>query len=188
MSNDADIISEPPPAGSRRVSIRVAIPVVLGCAVLGSVIGVLQPPSAIFASALGDREPVTLSLGSAKLVDHTPASAQPGASIGAPDQPDAIAADHVASEPPPMVPSAVASLSTGAVDRSTSQGAGANATLDTSDRKDATRLESPGHSVSRVHQIARAKRLRRVLWRRVRYYKVPGSGVDKFFASLFSVK
>ena len=45
------------------------------------------------------------------------------------------------------------------------------------------RSDSPSRASGHNHRMARAKRLRRVLWRRTRA-KPPGSEVDAFFSSL----
>jgi len=143
VSDDGEDIAEPSAVGSRRVSLRLAIAVVLGCAVLGLIIGVLPAQKA--------EQPANLTIASAKPVEDPPA---------------------------------VASVSTGSVDRSPSPGASESAVLTASDRQAAARSEPEVHLTGQRHRAARAKRLRRVLWRRMRS-KPLGASIDTFFASLF---
>jgi hypothetical protein len=178
VSGDEDSLIEPKVANSRRVSARVAIPVVLGCAVLGSIIGVAHPLGPPTPNPHSVEESGGLRLASARLVEEAPAAVQPKPSTDLPAQPDA---GHAAPESQAVAPPAIASVSTGSVDRSSSPGASESRVLDASQR--AARSERTARLLSRSRQIARAKRLRRILWRRPRS-KPPGSDVDAFFTSL----
>ena len=151
VSDDGEDIAEPSAVGSRRVSLRLAIAVVLGCAVLGLIIGVLYPLRPNIQPAQKAEQPANLMIASAKPVEDPPA---------------------------------VASVSTGSVDRSPSPGPSESAVLTASDRQAAARSEPEVHLTSQRHRAARAKRLRRVLWRRMRS-KPLGASIDTFFASLF---
>ena len=90
-----------------------------------------------------------------------------------PEQPESVAAGNALPEPHVLAPPAVASVSTGSVDRSPSPGASESAVLAASDRQAAARSQPEAHLTSQRHRAARAKRLRRVLWRRMRS-KPPG--------------
>jgi hypothetical protein len=52
------------------------------------------------------------------------------------------------------------------------------------DRQGGVRAEPTTHLVGRSHQLARAKRLRRVLWRRLRSNPSGWAQIDAFFVSL----
>ena len=151
VSDDGEDIAEPSAVGSRRVSLRLAIAVVLGCAVLGLIMGVLYPLRPNIQPAQKAEQPANLTIASAKPVEDPPAAA---------------------------------SVSTGSVDRSPSPGTSESAVLTASDRQAAARSEPEVHLTGQRHRAARAKRLRRVLWRRMRS-KPLGASIDTFFASLF---
>jgi hypothetical protein len=184
VSDDEDSPTQPPAVGSRRVSARLAVSVVVGCAVLGSIIGVLRPLRPNLPSAHKVEKTANLTLASAKLVESTAGAAQSRPSTG---QPKSVAAGNAAIEPQALAPAPVASVSTGSVDRSPPPGASERAVLIASDRQGADRSEPTTTLTGRSHQIARAKRLKRILWRRVRS-KPLGMNIDAFFASLFAKK
>ena len=187
VSDDGEDIAEPSAVGSRRVSLRLAIAVVLGCAVLGLIIGVLYPLRPNIQPAQKAEAPANLTLASAKLVENPPPAVRPRLSTNPSMQPEqsvSVAAGNTLPEPRSLAPPALASVSTGSVDRSPSPGASESAVLTASDRQAAARSEPEVHLTSQRHRAARAKRLRRVLWRRMRS-KPLGASIDTFFASLF---
>jgi hypothetical protein len=186
VSDDGEDIAEPSAVGSRRVSLRLAIAVVLGCAVLGLIIGVLYPLRPNIQPAQKAEQPANLMIASAKPVEDPPAAGRPRRSTKLsvqPEQPESVGAGDALPEPHSLAPP-VASVSTGSVDRSPSPGASESAVLTASDRQAAARSEPEVHLASQRHRAARAKRLRRVLWRRMRS-KPLGASIDTFFASLF---
>ena len=189
VSDDPDSDSHLPTAGPRRVSVLVALPVILGCAVVGSIVGITHPLRSFFPGEPRSGELPDLSLSSLKLVETPPAEAQqrpatekPPAT--APEQPEAVTAASVASQAQSPASSAVVSVSTGSLERSpppVSEDAAPTAT----DRPDAARTETPDRVTAQGHPMARAKRLKRVLWRRTRA-KPPASAIDGFFSSLLT--
>jgi hypothetical protein len=187
VSDDEHNFTQPPAVGSRRVSARLAVCVVVGCAALGWIIGVVRPLHSNISSAQRVEKPAKLTLASAKLVENAPAAAQSRPSTGSPVQPRLVAAGNAAPEPQALAPPPAASVSTGSVDRSPSLGASESAVLTASDRQAAARSEPTTTVASRSHQIARAKRLRRILWHRMRG-KPPVANLDGFFSSLFFPK
>lgn len=186
VSDDQDSVIEPPAVASRRVSARLAVSVVVGCVALGWVVGVIRPLHPNVSSVQRVEESANLTLASAKLVENAPAAAQPRPSASLPVQPehlDSVAAGHATPEPQALAPPLAAPVSTGSVDRSPSPGASESAVLVASDRQAAERSVPTAHLTGQRHQAARAKRLKRILWRRVRS-KPPGMSIDAFFSSL----
>jgi hypothetical protein len=186
VSDDEQDKAELPAVGARRVSTRLAIIIVVGCAVLGLIVGVLYPLRPNIRPAQNAEEPSNLTLASAKLVENPPAASPPKPSTSLPMQPEppeSVAAGNALPEPHALAPRAVASVSTGSVDLSPPPGASESAVLAASDRQAAARSEPEVHLTSQRHRAARAKRLRRVLWRRMRS-KPPGTSIDAFFSSL----
>jgi hypothetical protein len=180
-------IEPQPEAGSRRISAPVAASVVLGCAAFGTVMGVLLPLHPRVDEHM-PQEPADLRLASAKLVDANEASALARSSMGSPSQtahPEAAVAGR-ATPVPRAVASAPTAVSTSSVDRLPTSDAGESARLTASDREVVARSE-PASLGNRSHHAARAKRLRRILWRRTRVKPV-GANIDSFFSSLFSFK
>jgi hypothetical protein len=187
VSDDEQDTTEAPAVGVRRVSMRLAIIVVVGCAVLGLIIGVFYPLRPNIRPAQKAEEPANLTLASAKPVENPPAAAQPRLSTSLPmqpEQPESVAAGNALPKSHALAPATVASVSTGSVDRSPPPGASQRAVLAASDRQAAARSEPEAHRTSQRHRAARAKRLKRVLWRRMRS-KPPGMTIDAFFSSLF---
>ena len=190
VSDDPNSFTHPPATGSRRVSVLVALPVILGCAVVGSIAGVVHPLHSIFSDERRGEEIADLTLASVKPVENAPTAEQQRPSTDLPaqqEQPELVAASSVASQTQSRASSAVASVSTGSVDRSPSPGPSENAALIAPDRPDVAHSESRARMIGHNHRIARAKRLRRVLWRRHRS-KPPGSEVEVFFSSLLTKK
>ena len=181
------------------MSVFVALPVILGCAVFGSIIGVTHPLRSFFPGVSRGGEVADLRLASLRLVE-TP-SVEPRKAPEtqkeadrATDKPIPVEQPAQSEQPPPMVaasvashaqspaPSAVVSVNTTSVDRAPSPPSEDVAAGRTED----ARSDSPSRASGHNHRVARAKRLRRVLWRRTRA-KPPGSGVDAFFSSLLVI-
>lgn len=186
VSDDPNSFTHPLAIGSRRVSVFVALPVILGCALLGSVMGVTLPLRWIFSSEHRDEKPADLTLASVRLVEDAPVAGQQMLTPdlpAQPEQPEVVAASGVASRAQSMPSSAVTSVSTGSVDRSPPPAAGEKAALTAPDG-----AESPTRLTSQNHRIARAKRQRRMVWRRARSSKPQTSGLELFFAPMFAKK
>jgi hypothetical protein len=182
VSDDPNSFTQSPAGGFRRVPMRVALPVILGCAVIGSIAGVMHPLHSNSSNAQRGKDVVDLTLASVKLIESAPAAGPQGPSTDPPAQAESIAAS-VLSQSRSTAPSAVASVSTGSVERSLAPGASDNATLTAPNQPEVMRSDSPNRLTRHSHRMARAKRLRRVLWRRARSTP-PGSEVDVFFSSL----
>jgi hypothetical protein len=174
VSDGPNSFTHPPAVGSRRVSVTVVLPVILGCAVLGSIMGVTHPLRGIFSGA---QKPADRALASVRMVEDAPVAGQQRPTPDLPAQLEAVAAGSVASRSQSTPLPAVTALNTGSVNRSPPPGASENAALTVSDQASPARIT--GQS-----RIARAKRLRRFLGRRVRS-KPPGSEIGGFFSSLF---
>ena len=198
---DADAAIDPPTGGSRRVSVFVALPVILGCAVFGSIIGVTHPLRSFFPGESRGGEVADLRLASLKLVETPPVEPRkapenqkeadkatdkpiPGERPVQSEQPPPIVAASVASHAQSPAPSAVVSVGTGSVDRAPSPPS-EDATPVVADNPEVARSGSPSRASGHNLRMARAKRLRRVLWRRTRV-RPPGSEVDAFFSSLLT--
>jgi hypothetical protein len=177
VSDDEHSSRQPPAVRSRRIPAHIAISVVVGCAVLGATIGILRPLRPSIPNPQRVEEPASLRLASAKLAENAEHS-----SAVLPEHPAPIVAGQPAPELQTLAPPAAASVSTGSVDRSASSGPSESAALTTSDQQGAARSEP---TTSRSYRIARAKRLKRVLWHRLRS-KRPSVDLDAYFAKLFS--
>jgi hypothetical protein len=186
VSDDPNNFTQPPENGSRRVSVLIALPVVLGCAVLGSIFGVTLPLRSILPSE--HREPDDLTLAQVRLMDDSPAASQPRPATDLPAPLEAVVASSVASQGRSSPSSAVTSVRTGSVDRLSSPGARENAALVVPAQSDVARAESPSRATGHSQRIARAKRLRRVLWRRARSSKPQTSELEFLFAPIFPKK
>ena len=176
---EEDSLAQPPAVGSRRVSTRLAACIVLGCGVLGVIIGVLRPLHSPLPNPHGVEAPGDLKLASARVGD-APAAIQPGLSTSHTDQSEAAAASNA---PSTIALSATAPVSTGSVDRASSSAPSESAVLISPQRQAPVRSEHITAPISRSHHVARAKRLRRILWRQVRV-KPAGAQIEAFFSSL----
>lgn len=200
MSDDADGFTYQPArsgASRRRVPMLIAIPVVAGCAAIGTVAGMLQPappaPPTEHSAAL----PAHVLSTSPEVVESSrpaPNSAAPSvvpsvlgvAKAASPadapvvdpprqrELPEPAAAPAIKPTPQNEAPAPSLLLKTGSVEQSP-QAIGEDVAL----RPDNTRVETPT-------RLARAKRMRHAHMRRMRPTP-PGSSTDKFFSSLFPV-
>ena len=183
VSDDPNSFTHPSAIGSRRVSVFVALPVILGCAVLGSIMGVTHPLRSIFSSEHRDEKPADLTLASVRLAEDAPVAGQQMPTPDLPAQPEVVAASSVASRAQSTPSLAVTSVSTGSVDRSPPPAASEKAALTAPDH-----AESPTRLTGQNHRIARAKRQRRMVWRRARSSKPQTSELELLFAPMFPKK
>jgi hypothetical protein len=183
VSDDLDTLTHPPtPVGSRRVSAFVGLPIVFGCALLGAVVGVTHPLTSFFAGGGPVEGRGDLRLATVKLVEPHPAAIQQKPAVDAPEEPAAVTAGYVASQSLRAAPTAVVSVSTGSVERSPSAGTSEDGAPVATDRSEVSHSE-PTRLTGQSHRAARAKRLRRVLWRQARMGK-PKSEFEYLFAPL----
>jgi hypothetical protein len=194
VSDDADGFTYQPAlsgAGRRRVPMLIAIPIVAGCAALGTVAGMLHsasppPPAELPAHALSTSPELEESSRPAPPSEAPPAPPSQGAvkasstytPVAEPprqqDVPEPPAAPTVKPAPQNEAPPPTHLLKTGSVDQAP-QSLSEDVTL----RPDV----APAEPTTRA---ARAKRIRRVHMRRIRPAP-PGTSTDKFFSSLFPV-
>ena len=194
MSDEDNNFAHRPTIGSRRVSVLVAVPVVVGCAVLGSVIGTTHPLKSMFPAARRGGELSDLRLASVKLVE-APAEAvkPPSGPHGAlpPGPAHAVTGSEDAPHAPTSAASSVLAVNTGSVDRSLSPGGSgdvAAAQRDPQrDRLDLVATEGTPPATNQSPRQARAKRLRRILGRHTRP-KSAGAQVDAFISSILPIK
>jgi hypothetical protein len=188
VSDDLDTLTHPPTSvGSRRVSAFIGLPVILGCALVGAIVGVTHPLSSIFASGPPGEQRGDLRLATVRLVEPHPTAIQQRSAADVPDEPAAVTAAYVASQSLRSAPTAVVSVSTGSVERSSSAGTSEDgAAPATTDRSEVSHSE-PTRLTGQNHRAARAKRLRRVLWRQARIGK-PKSEFEYLFAPLLQKK
>jgi hypothetical protein len=189
VSDENNSLARRPTIGSRRVSVLVGVPVVAGCAVLGSIIGTTHPLQSMFPPARRAGELSDLSLASVKLVDA------PAEAPAAPSEPHRALPGpaHAATGPqdakraPASLPSLVPAVSTGSVDRPLSPGRSGDVAATQGDRPDLVPAEGTPRATNPSHQQARAKRLRRMLGRHARP-KPAGAQVDAFISSILPIK
>src|SRR4051812_11797003 len=111
---DADAAIDPPTGGSRRVSVFVALPVILGCAVFGSIVGVTHPLRSFFPGESRGGEVADLRLASLKLVETPPVEPRKAPenqkeADKATDKPIPGERPVQSEQPPPIVAASVAS-------------------------------------------------------------------------------
>jgi hypothetical protein len=195
--------------------VLVGVPVIIGCAVLGTIIGIIHPLRSLSPHAeLG--EVIDLRLAAVKPLDGGSGTAQeaPGPPPGTP-QPEtpqagtpqaatlqagtevpknavarAAPADlaggpKAAARVSATAPVTVVAVNTGSDDRPLAPGAGPDVAATQGERPQAANTEGAMRSPS--HRAARAKKLKRMLWRRVRA-KPPGAQVGAFISSIFPTK
>jgi hypothetical protein len=163
--------------GRRRVPMLIAIPVVAGCAAIGTLAGVLRPSGS--GSPADQHQAATPGAAESATAANSMQAAEKATAPGPTSDPPqrreqsglvvpavGIAARQGASEPVPP-------LKTGSVEQP-SRGV----TEDVARGEDAARSEAP--------PLTRAKKLRRAYMRRVRP-SPPGSATDKFLSSLFPI-
>jgi hypothetical protein len=185
VSDDLDTLTHPPtPVGPRRVSAFVGLPIIFGCALVGAVVGITHPLTSFFAGAGEERG--DLRLATVKLVEPHPAAIQQKPAADAPEEPAAVTAGYVASQSLRAAPTAVVSVNTGSVERSPSAGTSEDGAPVATDRSEVSHSE-PTRLTGQSHRAARAKRLRRVLWRQARLGK-PKSEFEYLFAPLLQKK
>jgi hypothetical protein len=190
VSDEHNSLDRRPTIGSRRVSVFVAVPVIVGCAVLGSVIGTTHPLQSMLPVGRPGGERSDLRLSSVRLVEPSAEALEPpsGPHGPAPPGPVSVAgSEHAARAPmsPSMSPAVVA-VSTGSVDRALAAGGSRDAAATQGNRPELATPESP-RTTSQSHRQARAKRLRRMLGRHTRP-KSAGSQVDAFISSILPTK
>lgn len=188
VGNDQTKFTFLPAVGSRRVSVFVCLPVILGCAALGSVLGVTHPLPSIVS-----KRPAELSLASITPIESVPDAGQklPSAEVPArPQQPEAVATEDVAPRAAspaasPAIPAA-AIVSTGSVARPQSPGVSERAALTVAEDPPGAHSEAAPRLTGQNHRAARVKRLRRVVYRRARKPKT--SELEQLFAPMFQKK
>ena len=180
-------------AGRRRVPMLIAIPVVAGCAALGTLAGMLhsasQPPPAELPTQVLSTSPgfvesprVAVPSSEAPPAPHDVEEGVKASSTYTPvaepprqrELPEPASAPAVKPTPENEAPPPTHLLKTGSVDQSPQ-----SLSEDVALRPDVT----PAEPATRA---ARAKRMRRAHMRRIRPAP-PGSSADKFFSSLFPV-
>ena len=194
MSDEDNNFAHRPTIGSRRVSVLVAVPVVVGCAVLGSVIGTTHPLKSMFPAARRGGELSDLRLASVKLVEAPAEAVEPpsGPHGGLPPGPaHAVTGAEDAPHAPTSAASLVLAVNRGSVDRPLSPGGSgdvAAAQRDPQrDRLDLVATEGTPPATNQSPRQARAKRLRRILGRHTRP-KSAGAQVDAFISSILPIK
>jgi len=183
VSDEDNSLAHRPTIGSRRVSALVAVPVVIGCAVLGSVIGTMHPLQSMFRAARGGGEVSDLRLASVKLVE--PPSGPQGALPLGPTP--AVTGSDDTAQAPTRAPSSVRAVSTRSVDRPLSPGGSGDVAATQRDRPELVPPEGAPRATNQSHRQARAKRLRRMLGRHTRP-KSAGAQVDAFISSILPTK
>jgi len=177
VSRDDHSFTFTPAAGThrRRVSLLIGLPVVLGCAAIGYVLGFALPLRLLFADTQIAEPPPELSLSSIRLVDEVPAIAPKAPSADLPIRPEKPAAVGTHQQPAAVV-------GTGSVDRPLSPG-GLERTARTSTEPEVSRPEASERILNRNHRAAaRSKKLRHLMARRVaRPWKPKTSELESFF-------
>lgn len=177
VSSDDHSFTFTPAAGSgrRRVSLRIGLLVVLGCAATGSLLGVVLPLRSLFPDAHVAEPPPELSLSSVRLIDEPPASPQKPQATDTPDMPAKPAAAG-AQQP-------AAALGTGSLDRPLSPGTSERTARTSSEEPEVSIPEAGERILNRNHRAAaRSKKLRRAMARRVaRPWKPQTSELEYFF-------
>jgi hypothetical protein len=187
VGNDQDHFTFVPAGGRpRRVSVFVCLPVILGCAVLGSILGVTHPLRSIFTGEHRAEQPADPSLASIVLIENAPAAGPNSSSAGSPvqaERPESVGAHSVSTHAQSPTTPAVALVSTGSVDRPSSPGVSENTALIAPEGPQASTTRLTGQS-----RIVRAKKLRRTLGRRARSSKPKTSELELLFAPMFPKK
>ena len=183
MSDEDNSLIRRPTFGSRRVSVLVAAPVIVGCALLGSIIGVTHPLRSTVPDAQR-REPSDLPVA----VDEPEKAAQvretEAVSRSKQVQKTGSPGSDVALPTRTATPSAVVAVSTGGVERPPTPAASKDIHSTPGDRPEIAPSEGATRSASPSHRHAHAKRLRRILWRRARVNPSPGAQVGAFISSI----
>ena len=186
MSDKNNSIARRPTVGSRRVSVLVAAPVVVGCALLGSLIGTTHPLQSMFPTARGGGELGDLRLASIKLVEAPPEAVGPPSGphgVLPPGPAQSVSGSEEAANAPASAPSSVLAVSTESVDRPLSPGGSGDVAATQRDRPELVSPEGAPRAMTQSHRQARAKRLKRMLGRHTRP-KPPGAQVDAFISSI----
>ena len=183
MSNEDNSLAHRPTLGSRRVSVLVAVPVVVGCAVLGSVIGTTHPLQSMFPAARRGGEVSDLRLASVELVE--PPSGPQGAQPPGPTR--AVTGSNDTAQAPTSAPSSVRAVSTGSVDRPLAPGGSGDVAATQRDRPELVPPAGTPRATNQSHRQARAKRLRRMLGRHTRP-KPAGAQVGAFISSILPTR
>jgi hypothetical protein len=186
VSDENNSLARRPTVGSRRVPVLVAAPVVVGCALLGSLIGTTHPLGSMFPVARGDGELGDLRLTSIKVVETPPEAVGPTSRPQGtlpPGPAQNVMGSEDASHAPGSAPSSVLAASTETVDRPLSPGASGDAAATQRDRPELVPSEGAPRAMTQNHRQARAKRLKRMLGRHTRP-KPPGAQVNAFISSI----
>jgi hypothetical protein len=163
-----------PGTGPRRVSLIIGLPVVLGFAVIGSILGFALPMRSLLPGLHVPEPPPELSLASVRLVEDPLAGGRKSLSPDASGRP----AQPAAATPPPAV-----ALGTGSLDRPLLPGVTESAALTAPAGPEVSRPEVGERIVNRNHRAAaRSKKLRRAMARRgARPWKPQTSELEYFF-------
>jgi hypothetical protein len=190
VSNDPNSFTRSLAIGSRRVSGFVTLPVIVMCAVVGSILGVTHPLSSVLPGEPRGELSSDLSLASIKLVDDSLLGGQQTPPAVSPVQPEPAISLSQSESPaaanaaaPSLAPAPAIVVSTGSVDRSLPSGASESAAL-TAPEVPQVAAPDTARPAAQNHRAARAKRLRRVIWRRV-----PGkqtSELELLFSPMFA--
>ena len=163
VSRDDHSFTFTPAAGTHRrhVSLLIGLPVVLGCAAIGYVLGFALPLRLLFADTQIAEPPPELSLSSIRLVDEVPAIAPKAPSADLPTRPEKPAAVGTHQQPAAVVGTAAR----------------------TSTEPEVSRPEASERILNRNHRAAaRSKKLRHLMARRVaRPWKPKTSELESFF-------
>jgi hypothetical protein len=201
------------------VPVLVGVPVIIGCAVLGSIIGTTHPLRSLSPHAQPG-EPIDLRRAAVKPEDGASGtaqegpSAQPGTPQPATPQPgtpqpetpqpgtqvprkavartapaDLAGASGAAARVDPTAPVTVVAMNTGSDDRPLAPGVDPDVAATQGERSEGAPPEGAMRSPS--HRVARAKKLKRMLWRRARAKPPsaqPGTQIGAFISSIFPTK
>jgi hypothetical protein len=195
VSDEHNSLARQPTIGSRRVSVFVAVPVVIGCAVLGSVIGTTHPLQSMFSATRPGGELSDLRLSSVRSVEppavapepsRGPSSGPHGAVPAVPPGP-AVTGPQDAARVPARPATSVVTVSTGSVDRPLPAGGSGDVPATQGNPTELVPPEGASRATTQGHRQARAKRLRRMLGRHTRP-KSAGAQVDAFISSILPAK
>jgi len=183
VSDEDNSLIGRPTFGSRRVSVLVGAPVIVGCALLGSIIGVTHPLRSTVPDAQR-RAPADLPV----TVDEPEKAAQVPETEAVlrseQAQKTGSTGSDVALPTRTAAPSAVVAVRTGVVERPPAPAASEDIHSTHGDQPELAPSEGATRSASPGHRQARAKRLRRILWRRARVKPSPGGQVGAFISSI----
>ena len=203
-SNNRDDFTYQPAAGRRRVSMVIAVPVIAGCAALGSFAGVTHPLHSLFPSdtralaVLPEQRPemVPPSMPAPPAVAHAASTDVPAKGALA-EEPSAneVRATQARAQPPPAEPTVAAIPAAVTVPQSTTPAPGhllSTGSVVSDERDAATKAaaaSTPGRSeqaraeTDQGQRVSRARKHRRAYARRLRVK----SAQQDFFSSLLTI-